>query len=50
MAMDIRETGTPVTLPCEGYVAGVAGSAKALDEAEARIKSALLAFEYEKQM
>jgi len=39
-----------ITLPCEVYVAGAAGSANALDQAEQRIKSTLLGFDYEKQL
>jgi len=39
-----------ITLPCEGYISGVAGSANALDQAERKIKDVLLAFDYEKQL
>lgn len=39
-----------ITLPCEGYIAGVAGTANALDQAEEKIKTTLLAFDYENQV
>ncbi len=38
-----------VTPPCEGYIVGVNGSAKALDEAEAKIRTELMSFDYENQ-
>jgi hypothetical protein len=39
-----------ITLPCEGYISGVSGSANALEQAEKKIKETLLAFDYEKQI
>jgi hypothetical protein len=38
-----------ITLPCEGYVQGVAGSANALEQAEQKIKDVLMEFDYEHQ-
>jgi len=39
-----------VAPPCEGHIAGASGSPKALEQAEERIKAALLAFDYEHQV
>lgn len=39
-----------ITLPCEGYIPGVSGTANALVQAEQKIKQELLAFDYEKQL
>lgn len=39
-----------ITLPCEGYIHGVAGTANALEQAEQKIKDVLIAFDYENQV
>ncbi|TAL66722.1 MAG: CRISPR-associated protein Cas7 [Bacteroidetes bacterium] len=39
-----------ISLPCDGYIAGVHGTAKALEDAEIKIKDLLLTFDYENQL
>ncbi len=39
-----------ITLPCDGYVQGVHGTANAMDDAENKLKETLLAYDYEKQV
>jgi hypothetical protein len=39
-----------ITLPCDGYVAGVHGTANALEDAENKLKEMMLAFDYENQL
>lgn len=39
-----------IALPCEGYVTGVHGTAKALEDAEEKLKELMLAFDYENQI
>lgn len=38
-----------VALPCEGYVAGVSGTANALEQAEQKLRGVLMEYDYEKQ-
>ncbi len=39
-----------IALPCDGYVAGVHGTAKALEDAEKHLTERMMAYDYEKQM
>lgn len=39
-----------VTLPCNGYIAGIGGELSALEKAEQKLKDLLLAFDYENQL
>jgi hypothetical protein len=39
-----------IALPCDGYIQGVHGTANALDDAEDKLKTMLLAYDYEKQV
>jgi hypothetical protein len=38
-----------IALPCDGYIAGVHGTANALEQAQKRIEELLLSYDYEKQ-
>jgi len=38
-----------ITLPCEGYVSGASGSANALEQAEEKLRSLLMSYDYEKK-
>jgi hypothetical protein len=38
-----------IALPCEGYISGASGSANALEQAEEKLRSLLMSYDYEKQ-
>ena len=47
---DTAGTDLFITLPCDGYIAGVHGTADAIEKAENKLKEMMLSFDYENQM